>query len=382
MENSKMIITIITICLNDLEGLKKTINSVLSQKCKDYEHIVIDGDSTDGTKKYLESTEYNKLKWISEPDRGISDAFNKGIRMAKDSLLICLNAGDVFYDENVIGDVLRDWGKYGVDVLSYPVMRDDGRLLVVNEDKWEKGLLAHQGVFVRKKVYEELGGYNLFLHNRMDYDMFYRFAKARVSHHVLNRVVALFDTNGITTYARYNALREGAALKLIYDKDKYINDVMKEITTTIESRESDECNIQKEILSHENEDILKKKLLIQWLRNVQNGKSISDVLKKDSIKSVSVYGCGEIGMLIINELADKIIVKEAIDRNANNIKIKQCKVVSIDRIDKEVDLIIISVIGAAAEIAKEIKTRYGLNVMTIRELITKTSKMNGLPMNM
>ena len=345
-----MIITIITICLNDLEGLKKTINSVLSQKCKDYEHIVIDGDSTDGTKKYLESTEYNKLKWISEPDRGISDAFNKG--------------------------------KYGVDVLSYPVMRDDGRLLVVNEDKWEKGLLAHQGVFVRKKVYEELGGYNLFLHNRMDYDMFYRFAKARVSHHVLNRVVALFDTNGITTYARYNALREGAALKLIYDKDKYINDVMKEITTTIESRESDECNIQKEILSHENEDILKKKLLIQWLRNVQNGKSISDVLKKDSIKSVSVYGCGEIGMLIINELADKIIVKEAIDRNANNIKIKQCKVVSIDRIDKEVDLIIISVIGAAAEIAKEIKTRYGLNVMTIRELITKTSKMNGLPMNM
>jgi putative colanic acid biosynthesis glycosyltransferase len=93
--------SIITICKDNLGELKNTSSSIKSQSFSDYEWIVVDGDSKDGTKEWLQSNS-KSIKYISEPDRGIYDAMNKGIYMAKGNYLIFMNSGDEFYNNNVL----------------------------------------------------------------------------------------------------------------------------------------------------------------------------------------------------------------------------------------------------------------------------------------
>lgn len=96
-----MKISIITVVYNDLEGLKKTVQSVLSQTDKHFEYIVIDGGSTDGTKEYLSALDIVNKK-VSEPDKGIYNAMNKAVGMAEGEFCIFMNAGDKFHDDEVI----------------------------------------------------------------------------------------------------------------------------------------------------------------------------------------------------------------------------------------------------------------------------------------
>ena len=103
-----MNISIITITYNNLVGLMKTVNSVLQQsQILNIEYIIIDGGSSDGTKEYLESLP-QYVSWISEPDRGISHAFNKGIEKASGDMLLFLNSGDSFLDFDIIKNMLSD----------------------------------------------------------------------------------------------------------------------------------------------------------------------------------------------------------------------------------------------------------------------------------
>ncbi len=96
--------TIISLNLNNCQGLKKTIDSVLSQSCKDYEYIVIDGGSTDGSKTLIQNTP-GIDHWVSEPDKGIYNAMNKGINIATGEYCIFMNSGDSFYDNTVLEKV-------------------------------------------------------------------------------------------------------------------------------------------------------------------------------------------------------------------------------------------------------------------------------------
>ena len=103
--------TVVTAVFNGSERLESTILSVLSQKCDDVEHVIIDGGSTDGTiqtlRKYNNSVDY----WLSEPDQGVYDAFNKACRLIRGRWTIFLGAGDQFYDANVLtsmSEVVQD----------------------------------------------------------------------------------------------------------------------------------------------------------------------------------------------------------------------------------------------------------------------------------
>lgn len=91
--------SIVTVTLNNLSGLKKTHNSLKTQKSRDFEWIIIDGASTDGTAEYLKKI---KADWISEPDNGIYDAMNKGIEKASGHYILFLNAGDQLAHENTL----------------------------------------------------------------------------------------------------------------------------------------------------------------------------------------------------------------------------------------------------------------------------------------
>ena len=105
-----MRLSIITINLNNAEGLRKTMLSVINQTCKEFEYVVVDGASTDGSMDVMRdcfSCADNRLsvKWISEPDSGIYNAMNKGIRMSTGKYLLFLNSGDWLVDANVVKEL-------------------------------------------------------------------------------------------------------------------------------------------------------------------------------------------------------------------------------------------------------------------------------------
>lgn len=97
-----MLISIITVNYNNLEGLKKTMLSVFNQTWKEFEYIVIDGGSTDGSKEFIESNNHNISYWVSEQDNGIYNAMNKGIIAANGKYLLFLNSGDTFYSNEAL----------------------------------------------------------------------------------------------------------------------------------------------------------------------------------------------------------------------------------------------------------------------------------------
>ena len=100
-----MTLSIITINYNNLEGLKKTIESVCSQTYRDYEWIVIDGGSTDGSRELIEENKSHIHYWVSEPDNGIYHAMNKGIAQAKGDYCQFLNSGDYYIAPNTLQQV-------------------------------------------------------------------------------------------------------------------------------------------------------------------------------------------------------------------------------------------------------------------------------------
>mgnify|MGYP001565636508 FL=1 len=99
------VVSIITINYNNASGLKKTIDSVIKQTFKDFEFIIIDGGSTDGSKQVIESNSKSISSWLSEKDNGIYDAMNKGIVKATGNYYLFLNSGDILSEGNILTKV-------------------------------------------------------------------------------------------------------------------------------------------------------------------------------------------------------------------------------------------------------------------------------------
>jgi glycosyltransferase involved in cell wall biosynthesis len=112
-----MKLSIITINLNNQAGLRRTIESVVSQTFKGFEWIVIDGGSTDGSKELIKQYSEHFYYWISESDKGIYDAMNKGIKVAKGEYLLFLNSGDALYSNEVLWSVFSSSDNKGEDIL-------------------------------------------------------------------------------------------------------------------------------------------------------------------------------------------------------------------------------------------------------------------------
>ena len=105
VKKNDMKFSIITVCYNDKEGLQKTIKSVVKQSSVNYEYIIIDGGSTDGSVDVIKKFSSKINYWISEPDKGVYSAMNKGINVAKGEYTIFMNAGDTFYSNNILEKV-------------------------------------------------------------------------------------------------------------------------------------------------------------------------------------------------------------------------------------------------------------------------------------
>lgn len=145
--------SIITVNYNNRKGLQRTIDSVICQTWKDYEWIIIDGGSTDGSKELLVQYQQHFAYWCSEPDKGIYHAMNKGVAKASGEYVNFMNSGDVFYDENVlqkIDDIHSD-----ADIILGRSVRMDNQKLVNPYDgnmlmQLYYRSISHQGAFIRR----------------------------------------------------------------------------------------------------------------------------------------------------------------------------------------------------------------------------------------
>ena len=154
-----MKLSIITINYNNKEGLQKTIASVICQTWKDYEWIVIDGGSTDGSRGLIEQYQEHFTYWCSEPDKGIYNAMNKGAAKAKGEYLLFLNSGDALYNKNVLQQV--DDMYLDVDIISGQVERmDNHQLLRIYDEsilmQLYQNTLNHQGTFIKRRLFDDL----------------------------------------------------------------------------------------------------------------------------------------------------------------------------------------------------------------------------------
>ena len=153
-----MRLSIITINYNNKDGLQKTINSVMCQTWKDFEWIIIDGGSTDGSKELIEQYQQYFTYWCSEPDKGVYNAMNKGIVHAHGEYLLFLNSGDALYDKNVFKKVYDTHSN--ADIITGQVIRmDNNELLRQYRSSILQQLyldtLNHQGTFIRKNLFND-----------------------------------------------------------------------------------------------------------------------------------------------------------------------------------------------------------------------------------
>lgn len=132
--------SIITVNYNNCDGLNKTILSVINQNYKDYEFIVIDGGSTDGSVDIIKLHESYITYWISEKDDGIYQAMNKGIRQAKGEYLNFMNSGDTFFDADVLNNVEKELSNYdiviGKEFHQNPKTGKQQQLFYLHEYQW------------------------------------------------------------------------------------------------------------------------------------------------------------------------------------------------------------------------------------------------------
>ncbi len=208
-----MILSIITINRNNASGLEKTMQSVSSQGCMDYEYIVVDGASTDKSvdviRQYAEKFG-PRLKWVSEPDKGIYNAMNKGIRMASGDYLQFLNSGDCLVSEDVVDKMLEALGKSGMPSILYGNMIKDmpgGRLYrdrsfagqEITFLGFYRGTLNHSPSFIRKELFDKYGLYDESLRIVSDWKWFFRAIILEGEKPVyIDCDVSLFDMSGIS----------------------------------------------------------------------------------------------------------------------------------------------------------------------------------------
>ena len=206
--------SIITVVYNNKDTIQDTINSVLSQKHDDIEHIILDGASTDGTAEVINETikiHKENIKFISEKDNGIYDAMNKGIGLATGDIIGMLNSDDFYNNNNVISIVANEFMTKNVDSVFADLVyvRPEYSDKIVryyssanfDPKKMAYGWMpAHPTFFVRKELYDQYGLYKTDYQIAADYELIARFlVKNKVNYSYIPKVLVKMRTGGVST---------------------------------------------------------------------------------------------------------------------------------------------------------------------------------------
>lgn len=215
-----MKITIITISYNAEQTIEETIQSVLAQKDKNMEYVIIDGKSADDTMSIVRKYKEKIDKIICEPDLGISDAFNKGIRNAAGDVIGIINADDMLYPgavETIINHFNADKQLdvlYG-DIMVFTEDVKNGYVVKADTDLSKlryRYLLPHPSVFISKRAYDKYGVYSVNYKNAMDYELVSRMYYKGAAFAYVDTVLASFREGGVSQSSLDRTLSEHRAV--------------------------------------------------------------------------------------------------------------------------------------------------------------------------
>lgn len=220
-------ISIITVCFNADSVIEQTINSVLSQRYENLEYIIVDGKSTDNTIEVLKKIVDKRIKWISEPDKGLYDAMNKGIEMATGEWMCFMNAGDRFVDNNTVSNVFSlevedNDVLYGDVILEYPPYGNIRRRHNMLSGKKCALDICHQSTFIRSSIMKKYGydtQYRIFA----DIDFFYKIWKEGYKFFYVPVDIAVFEAfDGLSSSKVFTGFKEMSKVYSI----KWYNSIM------------------------------------------------------------------------------------------------------------------------------------------------------------
>ena len=199
------LLSIITINYNNANGLKKTMDSVISQSFKNFEYLVIDGGSDDGSLDVIKNAQAVHY-WVSEKDNGIYDAMNKGIIKAKGDYILFLNSGDLLLNDSILqkvinlnlkediwyADLIFDFGNGNHKLMKLP--KTLTKMHMYKDNIW------HPTSFINRSLFLKYGNYNLMYKIAADYDFFFKAIVVKdASTASIPFPTALYDTSGLSS---------------------------------------------------------------------------------------------------------------------------------------------------------------------------------------
>lgn len=214
-------ISVITVCRNVLADVQRTAASVMEQTYTNYEYIFVDGASTDGTVEWLK--EQNGIIWCSEPDKGIYDAMNKGVRLAKGEWIIFMNAGDTFYDKDVLhriapyleneyglvyGDIVKE--RKGQEVIKHAELPHNSHRM----------FFCHQALFTRTDLLRETP-FDTTHKLSADFKFVKQMYLKSVPMRYVPQVIACFDTHGVSNTRLTDGLEDNIAVIREVDTNRW-----------------------------------------------------------------------------------------------------------------------------------------------------------------
>jgi glycosyltransferase involved in cell wall biosynthesis len=228
----KIKISVVTVVYNGEKYLEETIQSVLNQTYPNIEYIIIDGGSTDGTvdiiKKYEDKIDY----WISEPDRGIYDAMNKGIRIASGEYIGILNADDWYEVDTLERVVYAISNNRDIDIF-YGLIRfikdnKEFRIECQNHNFIFDKMIPHPTCFIKKDTYKKLNYYDISYKVASDYDFLIRAKISNYKFYQITEVLTNFRIGGISSSTKIGAI-ESLKIKRKYKLIDYRHYILKVI---------------------------------------------------------------------------------------------------------------------------------------------------------
>lgn len=227
-----MLVSIITINHNNLKGLKTTVSSVLNQTWNGFEYIVIDGGSSDGSKEYINSIKENLNHWVSEPDKGVYQAMNKGIKIANGEYLLFLNSGDHFYNNSVLEKTHKLLNTEDIIFSNLQVIERDKTFIKDYPKKlsftyFVKDTLPHPATFIKKEAFRKTDYYDEKLKIAADWKFFIDgICKHNLTYKKIDKTFSTFYIGGMSSNPenrsiKYNEIQE----VLKNDYSAYLQDI-------------------------------------------------------------------------------------------------------------------------------------------------------------